>query len=110
MSHTNASAQQVRPWLIALQKTIVDALQHIEDQAGSGVQFVREPWQKSADEPLQGDGITCIIEGGQVFERAGCGFSHVRGAALPPSATQKRPELAGAPFEALGVSLVFHPG
>ncbi|PAT32331.1 oxygen-dependent coproporphyrinogen oxidase [Vandammella animalimorsus] len=109
MSHTNASAQQVRPWLIALQKTIVDALQHIEDQAGSGVQFVREPWQKSADEPLQGDGITCIIEGGQVFERAGCGFSHVRGAALPPSATQKRPELAGAPFEALGVSLVFHP-
>ena len=28
---------------------------------------------------------------------------------LPPSATQHRPELAGAPFEALGVSLVFHP-
>jgi coproporphyrinogen III oxidase len=44
-----------------------------------------------------------------VFERAGCGFSHVRGAALPPSATQSRPELAGAPFEAMGVSLVFHP-
>jgi coproporphyrinogen III oxidase len=44
-----------------------------------------------------------------VFERAGCGFSHVRGATLPPSATQNRPELAGAPFEAMGVSLVFHP-
>ena len=44
-----------------------------------------------------------------VFERAGCGFSHVRGAKLPPSATQHRPELAGAPFEAMGVSLVFHP-
>src|SRR6202008_1498724 len=28
---------------------------------------------------------------------------------LPPSATQHRPELAGVPFEALGVSLVFHP-
>uniref|UniRef100_UPI002600E89B oxygen-dependent coproporphyrinogen oxidase n=1 Tax=Rhodoferax sp. TaxID=50421 RepID=UPI002600E89B len=28
---------------------------------------------------------------------------------LPPSATQHRPELAGAPFEAMGVSLVFHP-
>ena len=28
---------------------------------------------------------------------------------LPPSATQHRPELAGAPFEALGVSLVMHP-
>ena len=44
-----------------------------------------------------------------MFERAGCGFSHVRGAKLPPSATQHRPELAGAPFEAMGVSLVFHP-
>jgi coproporphyrinogen III oxidase len=33
----------------------------------------------------------------------------VRGAALPLSATQHRPEVAGAPFEAMGVSLVFHP-
>jgi coproporphyrinogen III oxidase len=33
----------------------------------------------------------------------------VRGPQLPPSATQHRPELAGAPFEAMGVSLVFHP-
>jgi coproporphyrinogen III oxidase len=44
-----------------------------------------------------------------VFERAGCNFSHVKGRTLPPSATQHRPELAGAPFEALGVSLVMHP-
>jgi coproporphyrinogen III oxidase len=33
----------------------------------------------------------------------------VRGPRLPPSATQNRPELSGAPFEAMGVSLVFHP-
>jgi coproporphyrinogen III oxidase len=44
-----------------------------------------------------------------VFERAGCGFSHVTGPRLPPSATHDRPELSGAPFEAMGVSLVFHP-
>lgn len=94
---------------MGLQQRIVDALQQLEVQAGSAVPFVRDAWQKAGDAPLQGDGITCIIEGGQVFERAGCGFSHVRGAALPPSATQKRPELAGAPFEAMGVSLVFHP-
>ncbi len=68
-----------------------------------------DQWKKAADEPLQGEGITQILEGGDVFERAGCGFSHVRGAKLPPSATQHRPELAGAPFEAMGVSLVFHP-
>jgi coproporphyrinogen III oxidase len=28
---------------------------------------------------------------------------------LPPSATQHRPELSGSAFEAMGVSLVFHP-
>ena len=39
---------------------------------------------------------------------AGCNFSHVTGP-LPPSATAARPELAGAGFEALGVSLVLHP-
>jgi len=33
----------------------------------------------------------------------------VTGPQLPPSATQHRPELTGAPFEAMGVSLVFHP-
>jgi coproporphyrinogen III oxidase len=36
-------------------------------------------------------------------------FSHVRGAALPASATVERPQLAGRAWEALGVSLVLHP-
>ena len=54
-------------------------------------------------------GRDALAEGGTLFERAGCGFSQVRGPRLPPSATQHRPELAGAPFEAMGVSLVFHP-
>jgi coproporphyrinogen III oxidase len=33
----------------------------------------------------------------------------VHGARLPPAASRLRPELAGRPFEALGVSLVIHP-
>jgi coproporphyrinogen III oxidase len=44
-----------------------------------------------------------------VFEQAGVNFSHVKGSAMPASATAHRPELAGAPFEAMGVSLVIHP-
>ncbi|ARU05042.1 coproporphyrinogen III oxidase [Comamonas serinivorans] len=99
----------VRSWLLDLQSTIVDALEAHEREAGSGVLARRDAWRKDASERLQGDGLTCILEGGTVFERAGCGFSHVRGSTLPPSATQQRPELAGAPFEAMGVSLVFHP-
>ncbi len=98
-------AQSVRTYLLGLQDRITQA---IEAQDGAA-RFLSDAWEKSADEPLQGKGITRILEGGAVFERAGCGFSHVKGAKLPPSATQHRPELAGAPFEAMGVSLVFHP-
>jgi coproporphyrinogen III oxidase len=94
----------VRAYLLGLQQRITDAVAELDGQP-----FVADTWQKAPGEPLQGNGITRILEQGHVFERAGCGFSHVLGAKLPPSATQHRPELAGAPFEAMGVSLVFHP-
>ena len=98
---------RVRGYLVGLQARITDALEAVEGEGGA--RFLADAWSKPPGEPLQGDGITKIMEGGRVFERAGCGFSHVRGPQLPPSATQHRPELAGAPFEAMGVSLVFHP-
>ena len=105
--NTESTVAQVRQYLVGLQARIIGALEAIEGPEGA--RAVVDPWHKPAGELLQGDGITQIIEGGRVFERAGCGFSHVRGPQLPPSATQHRPELAGAPFEAMGVSLVFHP-
>jgi len=98
------STAQVRSYLLDLQERITAAIAAVD-----GGVFLHDAWEKAADEPLQGQGITRILEDGAVFERAGCGFSHVRGARLPPSATQHRPELAGQPFEAMGVSLVFHP-
>ncbi len=96
--------EDVRGYLTGLQDRITTAIAGID-----GGSFVSDAWRKPEGERLQGEGITRILEGGPVFERAGCGFSHVRGPQLPPSATQHRPELAGAPFEAMGVSLVFHP-
>jgi coproporphyrinogen III oxidase len=96
---------QVRSWLLGLQQRIVDAVE-AEDPGG---RFIRDDWVKPPGERLQGEGVTRLVEGGELLERGGVGFSHVRGPALPPSATQHRPELAGAPFEAMGVSLVFHP-
>ena len=105
--NTESTVAQVRQYLVGLQARIIGALEAIEGPEGA--RAVVDPWHKPAGELLQGDGITQIIEGGRVFERAGCGFSQVRGPQLPPSATQHRPELAGAPFEAMGVSLVFHP-
>jgi len=94
----------VRSYLLGLQERITSSIAALD-----GGSFLSDAWEKPPGETLQGSGITKILEGGAVFERAGCGFSHVRGPRLPPSATQHRPELSGAPFEALGVSLVFHP-
>jgi coproporphyrinogen III oxidase len=98
------SIPTVKAYLLALQERITSTISAVD-----GHEFVVDKWKKAKGEPLQGQGITQILENGRVFERAGCGFSHVRGPKLPPSATQNRPELNGAPFEALGVSLVFHP-
>ncbi len=94
----------VKNYLIDLQDRITTTIARID-----GNEFLSDAWRKPHGEPLQGQGITRILENGQIFERAGCGFSHVTGPQLPPSATHARPELSGSPFEAMGVSLVFHP-
>lgn len=95
---------EVRAYLTGLQARITSAIASLD-----GGVFLNDVWEKAPGENLQGNGLTMILEGGAVFERAGCGFSQVRGPRLPPSATEHRPDLSGAPFEAMGVSLVFHP-
>jgi coproporphyrinogen III oxidase len=94
----------VREWLLGLQSRIVEAMEQ-----ACGEPFLHDAWTRPEAGPLRGDGIARLVEGGALLERGGCNFSHVSGRALPPSATAARPELAGAAFEALGVSLVFHP-
>ena len=101
---SNFHPDTVRLYLQNLQSSIMQAVQKRD-----GSEIITDAWEKPDHEKLQGNGITQILEQGPVFERAGCGYSNVRGSSLPPSATQHRPELAGAPFEACGVSLVFHP-
>lgn len=97
-------SQAVRAYLLGLQDRITEAVAAID-----GKPFVTDAWEKPPTERLRGNGRTCILEEGGVMERAGVGFSHVRGDMLPPSATANRPELSGRGFEAMGVSLVFHP-
>lgn len=93
-------AQQVKPWLLDLQTRLVDALSALDGQA-----FITDSWQR----PSGGGGITRLIEEGSLFERGGVNFSHVQGHGLPATATAQRPHLAGATYEAMGVSLVLHP-
>ncbi len=95
-----SAAASVLPVLTDLQQQICTTLAASDGQAD----FVEDAWQSSL-----GQGRTRVLKNGAVFEQAGVNFSHVQGSAMPASATAHRPELAGARFEAMGVSLVIHP-
>ncbi|CAN4266821.1 HemF Coproporphyrinogen III oxidase [Methylophilaceae bacterium] len=90
----------VMQYLQNLQSKIVEALELVD-----GKTFLYDGWNR----PEGGGGTSCLLEGGNVFERAGVGFSHVLGSKLPPAATIAHPEAAGRAWEAMGVSLVLHP-
>jgi len=91
---------EVHGYFTGLQGRLVAALEALD-----GSPFRTDSWQR----PEGGGGITRVLEEGKLFERGGVNLSRVRGLELPPSATAARPQLAGRPWEAMGVSLVMHP-
>jgi coproporphyrinogen III oxidase len=97
----SADIAAVDAYLRDLQRRLCEAFERID----AGSTFGSDAWERAEG----GGGVSRVLREGAVFEQAGVGFSDVRGAALPPSATAHRPELAGAPWRALGVSVVVHP-
>src|SRR5580658_5922521 len=95
-----AEAAAVRRYLTDLHDRITAAVEAVDS-----ARFRRDAWQR----PGGGGGESRVLSGGDVFERAGVSFSHVTGDKLPQSASNSRPEMAGASFAAMGLSLVFHP-
>ena len=93
---------QVKEYLQRLQDSICTELEQLD----GGAVFAHDTWEREVG---GGGGESRVLSGGEVFEQAGVGFSHVFGSEMPPSATHHRPELAGKAFQALGVSLVLHP-
>lgn len=91
---------KVKTYLLSLQDKICAALEGEENTA----RFIEDLWQRQ-----EGGGGRTRVLNGEIFEQAGVNFSHVSGFNLPPSATEKRPELANRQFQAMGVSLVIHP-
>ena len=97
---------RVETFLRDLQDRICSALERCD----GGAQFAEDTWTRAAPESkLGGGGRTRVLMNGAVFEQGGVNFSHVEGENLPPAATAQRPQLAGAAWTALGVSLVLHP-
>ena len=95
-----SSSEKVIAFLRTLQQHICSEL----EQADGTGKFMVDEWQSNL-----GTGVTRVLKDGNVFEQAGVNFSHVKGDTMPASATAHRPELAGASWEAMGVSLVVHP-
>ena len=94
------STENVKTYLLNLQESICESLSAID-----GKPFIRDSWQRAEG----GGGVSRVLEGGAVIEKGGVNFSEVFGNKLPGSATAHRPQLAGAPWQAMGVSLVIHP-
>jgi coproporphyrinogen III oxidase len=97
---TTVDTHAVHAYLLDLQDRICDGLAGLD-----GATFSEDAWTR----PAGGGGRSRVLAEGNVFEQAGVNFSHVHGANLPATATDRRPELAGRSFQALGVSLVVHP-
>ena len=93
----------VESYLRDLQDRICAAF---EEADGSG-RFSEDAWTRAGH--LSGAGRSRVLKDGALFEQAGVGFSDVGGDALPAAASALRPELAGASWRALGVSVVVHP-
>lgn len=89
------------------QQKIVQELEKID-----GTRFRVDTWNR----PEGGGGISCVLQDGNVFEKAGVNTSIVYGS-LPRPAIQKMrvnhkaldPDVESLPFFASGLSLVLHP-
>ncbi|XP_045467465.1 oxygen-dependent coproporphyrinogen-III oxidase [Harmonia axyridis] len=82
----------------------------LEKEEESGIKFVVDKWQRKEG----GGGITCIMQDGKVFEKAGVNISVISG--MLPQAAIARMRSQGKklsdgelPFFAAGVSSVIHP-
>jgi len=99
MSSTHAIP--VRDHLLGLQDRICAALEAEDGRA------------RFREDATSGEGGTIArpraLEDGEAIEKAAVHFTHARGDRLPPAATARRPELAGARFEAVSLSLIVHP-
>lgn len=96
-----ADTNAVLAYLGELQDRVCARLEAVDGAAT----FRRDRWDRTEG----GGGESRVLCNGKIFEQAGVNFSHVMGTNLPPAATAQRPELAGACWVAMGVSVVIHP-
>lgn len=108
---TSLNVDEVKHYLLGLQESLCTQLYEFNNNKP----FHTDEWTN----PSGGGGRTRVVDdldadrtismSSAPIEKGGVNFSHVYGKALPAAATAKRPEIAGKPFQAMGVSSVMHP-
>ena len=96
-----AQSDEVRAYFLELQSRVCDALTAIDGK----MHF------DSQDIETAGGGLARprVLDDGQHIERGAVQFSHSLGDALPPSASERNPRLAGRSYEAMAISMIVHP-
>lgn len=93
-----------------IMKIQADFVRALENEENFGKRFIVDRWLRKEG----GGGITCVLQDGDVFEKAGVNISVVSGK-LPAAAVQqmrsrgKKLGEGSLPFFAAGVSAVIHP-
>ncbi|RDA92256.1 hypothetical protein CP533_5736 [Ophiocordyceps camponoti-saundersi (nom. inval.)] len=110
----NGGAGDQLPMRLRMEKFIKEQQQHIVKvlENVDGSKFRKDEWTRKDG----GGGITCVLQEGNVFEKAGVGVSVVYGS-LPKPAIQKMradhktldPNVESLDFFAAGLSMVLHP-
>jgi coproporphyrinogen III oxidase len=125
-AHTCGSQNPMRvrmaTWVMALQDHIVSGLEELEasvpaneyNASPTAPTFHRDHWLR----PQGGEGSSCVLANGRVFEKAGVNVSVVHGV-LPPAAVRQMKadhkslvtdgKEEPLPFFAAGISIVLHP-
>ncbi|PYH92016.1 coproporphyrinogen III oxidase mitochondrial precursor [Aspergillus ellipticus CBS 707.79] len=103
------------PMRLRMEKLIKDHQQKIIEELGriDGTQFRTDTWSR----PNGGGGISCVLQDGNVFEKAGVNVSVVYGELPRPAIEKMRADhksFVGADMDSLsffaaGLSLVLHP-
>ena len=116
---TNGGNFDIKPafehFVFRLQDEICASIGDLEASSGSGKTFQKDVWSRPEN---KGNGRSCVLQDGKIFEKAGVNVSVVKGS-LPPAAVQQmrsrgkcitsEDNKQDPPFYAAGISLVIHP-
>ena len=93
--------ESVVNYFMALQTTICTALETLDGKAVFSLERFIPP-NGGLSQPR-------VLANGAHIEKAAVQFTHSKGSALPPAATERNPHLAGSAFQAAAISLIVHP-